>query len=66
MNQKYKVKEGCRIEHDNQKFAAGDVLELSPELALFHANNIEVVPAPPKREAFVAGKETEEETEEGA
>lgn len=66
MSQKYKVKPGCRIEHNNQNFATGDVLELSPELALFHANNIEVVPAPLEREGFVAGKETEEETEEGA
>jgi hypothetical protein len=43
--QKYKLKEGCRIEHDNQKYGPGDVLELNPELALFHASNIEVVKA---------------------
>lgn len=41
--QKYKVKENCRVEHDNQKYGAGEVLELSAELALFHAPNIEVV-----------------------
>lgn len=41
--QKYKVKDGCRLEHDSQKYASGAVLELSPELALFHAPNIEVV-----------------------
>lgn len=43
MNQKYRVKEGCRIEHDNQKYVGGDVIELDTELALFHAANIEVV-----------------------
>lgn len=63
MSQKYRVKQNCRIEHDNQKFAAGDVLELSPELALFHANNIEVVPAPSKPSSVAS---QEEETEEGA
>lgn len=42
-NQKYKVKVGCRIEHDNQKYVDGDVIELDTELALFHAANIEVV-----------------------
>lgn len=41
--EKYKVKEGCRLEHDNKKYTSGDVLELSSELALFHASNIEVV-----------------------
>lgn len=41
--QKYKVKTGCRLEHDSQKYSAGEVLELNAELALFHAPNIEVV-----------------------
>lgn len=47
MSQKYRVKEGCRLEHDNQKYIAGDLLELDPELALFHADNIEVVKTEP-------------------
>jgi hypothetical protein len=41
-NQKYKVKPDCRIEHGGKSYASGDELELSPELALFHAANIDV------------------------
>lgn len=42
-NQKYKVKEGCRISHDDKQYVSGEILELDPDLVLFHASNIEVV-----------------------
>lgn len=40
---KYKVKEGCRVEHNNQPYESGEIVELDSELALFHAANIEVI-----------------------
>lgn len=43
--QKYKVKPGCCIEDGGKRFGEGTVLELSKELALFHAENIESVGA---------------------
>lgn len=39
---KYKVKDGCRIEHNGKSYASGEEVELSADLALFHAANIEV------------------------
>lgn len=48
----YRVKEGCEIDHANQTYFAGDEIELPPDLALFHAANLEAieeVPAPTRR-----------------
>lgn len=44
--QKYKVKPGCCVEDSGKRFGEGAVLELSKELALFHAANVEPVAVP--------------------
>ena len=38
----YRVKYGRTIYHENQQYNGGDTLELPTELALHHADNIEV------------------------
>lgn len=53
---KYKVKEGCRIEHNNQTIESGEVIELDSELALFHAANIETIKQEKKGIEAVAKK----------
>lgn len=40
---KYRVKEGRAIEHENVRYEAGFEIELDAELALHHAANIELV-----------------------
>lgn len=48
----YRVKEGCEIDHANQTYLAGDEIELSADLALFHAANLEAIeeaPVPTRR-----------------
>jgi ribosomal protein L21 len=40
---KYKVKEGRAIEHENVRYEGGQEIELDAELALHHAANIELV-----------------------
>jgi len=58
----YQIKAGQTISHAGVDYSEGDRLELTPELALHHAANIEVVndsaPNPP-----MAVAETTEETE---
>ena len=39
---KYRVKAGCEISHDNRDYFAGEEVELTPELALFHSPNLEM------------------------
>lgn len=53
---KYKVKEGCRIEHNNRTIESGEVIELDSELALFHAANIETIKQEKKGIEAVAKK----------
>jgi ribosomal protein L21 len=40
---KYRIKEGRAIEHENVRYNALDEIELDAELALHHAANIELV-----------------------
>ncbi len=46
---KYKVKEGCAIEHAGVRYEEGAVIELDAALALHHAANIELVVSEPEQ-----------------
>lgn len=45
----YRVKPGCEIAHEDVEYQAGAELPLSPELALFHAHNIELAKRPKEK-----------------
>jgi ribosomal protein L21 len=56
---KYRVKEGRAIEHENVRYNEGDEIELDAELALHHAANIELV----KEETDVKSKVKSQKSE---